>query len=118
MNIWGHKMKLKKRILISVIFILFITGCTTTSQRVSSKKYVPTKSENIVVLYKNPIRECEIIGYVRALQKTIWEKNDSLLQRCCEEAAKFGADGIIITNIGNESSLPGISVNAKAIKWK
>lgn len=71
-----------------------------------------------MVLYKDPIRDHEIIAYVRALQKTIWEEYDSLIQRCREEAAKFGADAIIIINIGNESSLPGISVKAKAIKWK
>ena len=110
--------KFTQHILILIIFALFCAGCATTTQQVSSKIYPSTKPENIIVLYKNPTRDYEIISYVRALQKTIWEENDSLIQRCREEAAKSGADAIIITDIGNESSLPGVSVRAKAIKWK
>lgn len=117
MKIGYPKIKTKV-LLISFLFIQLVVGCATTSQKISSIEYVPTKPVDIVVLYKEPVREYEIIGYVRALQKTIWEKTDSLLQRCREEAAKFGADAIIVTNIGNESSMPGMSVNAKAIKWK
>lgn len=107
--------------IVSSIFILIFqltVGCATTSQMISPTKYEPTDPGNITVLYEEPAWDYETIGYVRALQKTIWEKTDSLIGRCREEAAKFGADAIVVTNIGQETSLPGISARAKAIKRK
>ena len=92
---------------IGILLILKLTGCATGSVLVTGNKR-PAIDVSLVVIYRSPPTSTfESIGIVRAEAEgwTQQEGIDMALQELKAQAAKVGANGIILTNIGQKSEV-------------
>ncbi|MGA2749578.1 MAG: hypothetical protein ABSG59_12440 [Verrucomicrobiota bacterium] len=98
---------------------LVIFGCTTVTQ-VSDKKYPPTDPAKIEVLYEQPQRAHEVIALINysGSKGLLGQDPKWMVQHCKEEAAKIGADAVILDDLAASGSFRRSSASAKAIKWK
>lgn len=109
---------MKKSALILLV-TLALFGCTTVT-RVSVKTYPPTDPARIEVLYEQPQRPHEVIALIdySGHKGLLGEDPKWMVQHCKEEAAKIGADAIILDELAASGSFRRAGASAKAIKWK
>ncbi len=96
---------MKKSILLATIF--FLVGCAASSSILVGKSRPPISSE-AVKLYIKPPSKYEEIAILDSSSKSSWAvtdqgKMDVAIQRLKEEAAKVGANGILINGTGDGS---------------
>lgn len=83
-----------------------LTACASGSHVLTGSKYPATNSSQVAVYSSAPRQPYEVIGEVNAsssLGFTQQGRLDSALETLREEAAKLGANGIIVPNAANGS---------------
>ena len=94
------------RLTLCCILLLLAAGCSTSSSVVVGKTR-PAISPEMVKVYNTPPAEYEEVAIVDANSKQSMEfseqgKMDAAIARLKEEAAKVGANGILINTIGDK----------------
>lgn len=94
---------MKKSIVLATIF--FLVGCAASSSILIGKSRPPISPE-VVKLYIKPPSKYEEIAILDSSSKSSWAvtdqgKMDVAIQRLKEEAAKVGANGILINATGD-----------------
>ena len=96
---------------IAILPILLITSCASGSYILTGEKLTPIKSE-AVKLYTSAPQQYETIGIVNASSDSGWTQQgdmDYAISELKKQAAKLGANGIILGNVG-ESTSPSAGV--------
>lgn len=96
-------------LLFSVLALALLTGCATGTHIITGTKRPPLKPEQ-VVLYQTPPAKFEIVGIVNSTSPGRFQRNmDAAVDKLKKQAAKIGANGIIIgfANQGSESVSAG-----------
>lgn len=89
----------------SFALLLTLFGCATGSSIVTGKVR-PAISPNEVKLYLDPPSKYETIGVVEASSDVEFSSQaaqDRAIQELKTQAAKIGANGVLISNTGNKS---------------
>ncbi|MBW8824182.1 MAG: hypothetical protein JF567_08155 [Xanthomonadales bacterium] len=98
-----------------LILALGLAGCATSSHVLTGTAR-PAISPDQVKLYSAPpggrYEQIAVIDAIssQSLAVTSQQKSDKVVARLKEEAAKLGANGIILQGIANETSGGGVSV--------
>jgi hypothetical protein len=106
-----------------IVLLLFsafvLCGCTTVTQ-VSDKKYPPTDPTKVEVLYEQPQRPHDVIGLIdySGSKGLLGQDPKWMVQHCKEQAAKIGADAVLLDEVAASGSFRRAHASAKAIKWK
>lgn len=91
---------------IAILAILFITSCASGSYILTGEKRPPIKPE-AVKLYTSPPQEYETIAIVNASSDSGWTQQgdmDYAVAELKKQAARLGANGIILGNVGESTS--------------
>ena len=96
-----------KKIMSLLTFILLL-GCASSSSILIGKARLPISPDD-VKLYIKPPSKYDEIAILGSSSRSSWAVTDQgkmnvAIQRLKEEAAKIGANGILINGTGNESS--------------
>jgi len=94
------------RFSVLVALLLIIIGCATGSHIVTGEVR-PAIDPNEVKLYLEPPQKYETIGIVEAssdVELSAQAAQDRAIQELKSQAAKIGADGVLITHTGEKSS--------------
>jgi hypothetical protein len=86
-------------------FVLLLTGCASSAVLIGKAR--PAISPEQVKLYLRPPKKFEEIALLESSSRNSWAitsqgKMDTVIQRLKEEAAKLGANGILIQGTGSE----------------
>ena len=102
-------------------YFLILVGCATGSHIITGEVR-PAIEPNEVKLYLDPPSEYETIGIVEAssdVELSSQAMQDRAIQELKSQAAQIGANGVLITNTGNESKVSGdYSYEAKTARGK
>lgn len=93
------------KITILIVCLLTLVSCATGSSIVTGKVR-PAIDPNDVKLYLEPPLEYETIGIVEASSEVEFSSQaaqDRAIQELKSQAAKIGANGVLITNTGDKS---------------
>lgn len=98
----------KSRILLSLLLPLILTGCASASGTylITGTQREAIGAESVVIYTEFPV-QYETIGIVTASSDAGWTEQDSLNYAVAElknQAAKIGANGVVIENMGETSS--------------
>ena len=101
-------MKINKKISATALTLLAfsIAGCATGSS-VSIGKTRPAVQVESVKVYIEPPKKFEVIGIVESASKgggSNQAKTNRAIERLKQEAAKIGANGVMLGGIGSESA--------------
>lgn len=95
-----------KKILLLIITYIFLASCASGSYILTGEKRNPIKPE-LVKLYVKPPQKYDIIGIVNASSDSGWTTQgdmDYAVSELKSQAARLGANGIIITDKSEISS--------------
>lgn len=86
-------------------FVLLLTGCASSAVLIGKAR--PEISPEQVKLYLRPPNKFEEIALLESSSRNSWAitsqgKMDAVIQRLKKEAAKLGANGILIQGTGSE----------------
>jgi hypothetical protein len=102
--------------LIAVLFAAsFIAACTST-QRVSDRRYPPVSVGSVKVLYQEPKQAYEVIALLNR-RSGVEHPVTGDVSGLREEAARLGADALIITEAHGMTFFSYAEASGKAIKW-
>ena len=96
-------------IFISILFLLgLLISCATASGTalVTGKQRTATNPTNVVV-YTEPPKNYEVIGIVTASSDSGWTDQEDLeyaMEELKKQAAKIGANGVILESVGTSNS--------------
>ncbi len=98
--------KMKK--IMSLLTFILLLGCASSSSILIGKARLPISPDD-VKLYIKPPSKYDEIAILDSSSRSSWAVTDQgkmnvAIQRLKEEAAKIGANGILINGTGNESS--------------
>ena len=99
------EMKIKKA-WIALITTLLLSSCASGSYILTGEKHTPIKPES-VKLYTSPPQEYELIAIVNASSDSGWTQQGDMDYAVAElknQAAKLGANGIILNTVGESTS--------------
>lgn len=85
-----------KKITACYLVAMLLVGCATGSALVTGEGRTPTDPSQ-VKLYLQPPGNYEPVGIVTASSEVGWTKQDLALQELRQQAAKIGANGILLT---------------------
>lgn len=92
----------------AILFMVLLISCETASgTNVVTGKQRPATNPNDVVLYSEPPANYEVIGVVTASSDSGWTEQEDLNYAIAElkkQAAKIGANGVILENISTSES--------------
>ena len=97
------------RVFNTIIVILFFTvlfGCSTGSSIITGTKR-PSIDLNEVKIYLDPPSQFEAIGIVEAASDVEFSRQaeqDRVINELKNQAAKLGANGVLLTNTGSQTS--------------
>ena len=86
--------------------VLILTACASGSSIVTGKTRTPIDPSQ-VTLYLEPPEKYEVIGIVKASSDSGWTEQDSqdyAVEELKNQAAKLGANGVILTTAGENTS--------------
>lgn len=98
-----------KKVCILMLLPIFLFGCATGSSIITGTVR-PAIDPELVILYLEPPENFEIIGLVEAASDVEFSRQmaqDRTIQRLKVEAAKIGANVVLLSNVG--SGISGIS---------
>ena len=104
--------------LTSFLVTLALSGCVTSGgNRVPGTSYAPTSPEKVVLLYQQPKRPYQVVGFV-SVERAVAGKDLVIERKFRTVAATMGADAVLIEMLP-KASLVGAPVQgkAKAIRW-
>ena len=92
-----------------VVAILVVTGACTTSHVMIGKARPPISPEQVVIYTRPPEMPYEEIARIETSSQgsfsfTAQGKTDAVIRRLKEEAAKLGANGVLLEGIGDQAS--------------
>jgi hypothetical protein len=98
-----------KRLLFFVMGVLCLAGCSTTSHVMIGKARPPIPPDSVQIYARPPGPHYEEIAQLDASSQgsfsfTAQAKTDAVITRLKAEAAKLGANGVILQAIGDQSS--------------
>ena len=94
------------KITVISLLILFIAGCASGSAIVTGTKRSPIDTSQ-VKLYLKPPSKYEVIAIVNASSDSGWTEQgsqDYAVEELKNQAAKLGANGILLTTTGEKTS--------------
>jgi hypothetical protein len=103
--------------------VLAITACASGSSVVTGTTRAPIASEQ-VRLYLEPPADFEVIGLVNASSDAGWNEQGSMdyaIEELKRQAAKLGANGVLIVSSGDTTTAVGryaIPVTAKTVQGR
>jgi len=92
--------------IIAILFIAVLVGCATGSSIITGTKR-PAISPSEVKIYIDPPTQYETIGIVEASSDVEFSRQsaqDRVINELKSRAAKVGANGVLLTNTGSQSS--------------
>lgn len=95
-----------KRIYIIFIAIFLLSSCASGSYILTGQKRDPI-NPSLVKLYTSPPKIYEVIGIINASSDSGWTQQgdmDYAVSELKEQAAKLGANGILLTGTGESTS--------------
>jgi uncharacterized protein YbjQ (UPF0145 family) len=95
--------------------LIFLTGCATCTHHITGRER-PAVSPEAVYVYPVMPRHAEMIASISASSYagiTLKQANDDALNHLKAEAAKLGANGIVLRGT-NDAELAGANVRASA----
>ena len=99
-------MKTIFHLILTVLFLLFVFSCASGTALVTGTKR-PATTPDAVVVYTEAPEKYEVIGIVTASSDAGWTAQGSLDYAIAElkkQAAKIGANGIILESVGTSNS--------------
>ncbi|MDE5899416.1 MAG: DUF4156 domain-containing protein [Treponemataceae bacterium] len=96
----------KFRIILSLFIPLMLIGCASGTYLITGTQREAIGAESVVIYTEFPA-QYETIGIVTASSDAGWTEQDSLNYAVAElknQAAKIGANGVVIENMGETSS--------------
>lgn len=92
--------------LATAVCVTILTGCASSAVVVGQVR--PAISPTQVKLYLNPPKKFEQVALLESSSKASWAvsdqgKTDVVIQRLKEEAAKIGANGLLLSGLGNQA---------------
>ena len=89
----------------SAVFVFLLTACASSAVLIGKAR--PAISPEQVKLYLRPPKKFEEIAILESSSRNSWAitsqgKMDTVIQRLKEEAAKLGANGILLQGTGSE----------------
>ena len=99
-------MKVPNNTIALYLLVLFVAGCASGSTIVTGAKRPPI-DPNQVKLYLQPPSNYEVIGIVNASSDAGWTEQgsqDYAVQELKNQAAKLGANGVLLTTTGEKTS--------------
>jgi PBP1b-binding outer membrane lipoprotein LpoB len=106
-----------KHLVLVVISALLLNGCSA-SVVIVGPTGPSANVEEIEVLYQEPDRKHQTIAIINHMAQTRLSSLDSVLYTCKKEAAKVGADALVVRNMkGAWTGMGGASVDARAVRW-
>ena len=108
-------MKVKFRVFVLIILPFIIVACASGSAIVTGIKRNPITPDQVKIYLESP-SDYEIIGIVNASSDAGWTEQGSMdyaLEELKKQAAKLGANGVILEHSGekNTSTVGGFSNN-------
>lgn len=96
------------RIIVALVSLGLLVGCAASSHIVTGKTRPPIDPSH-VRLYNHPPAKYEEIAIVEASSRNSWAisdqgKIDAVVARLKAEAAKLGANGVLLQTTGSEST--------------
>ncbi len=91
--------------IVALSFLVFLFGCATGSSIVTGKAR-PAISHSEVKIYLDPPSQYETIGIVEASSEVEFSSQaaqDRAINELKEQAAKIGANGVLLLNTGDKS---------------
>ena len=95
-----------KHIYIMFVAIFLLSSCASGSYILTGQKRDPINSL-LVKLYTAPPKKYEVIGIVNASSSSGWTQQgdmDYAVSELKEQAAKIGANGVLLTSTGESTS--------------
>jgi hypothetical protein len=103
---------------IFVLLVVAITGCVMSDVRkVPGVNYDKTDPKNVELLYQMPKRDFEVIGFV-SMTAGAGVHQPRVEQEFRDQAAKLGADAVIIDALPAPGSINAVEGKGRAIRWK
>ena len=90
-----------------ILCLLTLTGCATGSSTVTGNARTAI-DPNVVILYLDPPQEYETIGIVESssdVELSSQAARDRTIEELKVQAAKIGANGVLITGTSSEGSI-------------
>ena len=101
---------------ITLAFLVFITGCTTGSHKVTGTLREPVPPE-AVRIYPSMPPHAQVVGLLSADSfggATLQDASQDALQKLRNEAGRLGANGIVM-GAADDTPLAGAKLKAQAI---
>lgn len=127
-NRGGKKMKQYSKIILCCLLASFLVGCATGSVILTGTARTATDPESVKLYLQEP-KKYDVLGIVEASSDSGWTdqgSQDYAVAELRKQAAKIGANGVLLTNTGTQTStVVGTSgngviwaapVNAKVVK--
>ena len=105
------------RSILWVVIAVSLSGCAGSAVQVSTHKYPPTKPDSIQVLYQEPSKPYEVVALVDQQGSGFDFSANDTIPGLKEQAAKVGADAVIITSAKPMKVYEYAHTSGKAIKW-
>jgi hypothetical protein len=104
--------------LTSFLIMLAFTGCVVSGgNRVPGTSYAATSPEKVALLYQEPKRPYEVVGFV-AVDRAIAGKDSVIERKFRTVAATMGADAVLIEMLPKASYFGApVQGKARAIRW-
>lgn len=93
--------------LFAIAIIIIVASCATGTALVTGIQRPATNPENVIIYTEIPSCKYETIGIVTASSDAGWTEQDDLNYAVAElkrQAAKIGANGVILDNISTSNS--------------
>lgn len=112
-----------------VVILLVLGACASGSTIVTGTVRVPTTPEQVTI-YLEPPAEFDVLGLVNASSDAGWTEQGSVdyaIQELKEQAAKIGANGVLLVSSGEKtrttvmalgSALYPVPVTAKTVQGR
>lgn len=95
-----------------VVFSLVLQGCASGSYQLTGEKRPAIKADQVTVFKEKPSFDYEVLGTVQSSSENGFSadsRKEKAINELKEQAAKIGANGVIITSI-TQSSFRGTGV--------
>jgi hypothetical protein len=104
--------------LTSFLITLALTGCVVSGgNRVPGTSYAATSPKKIALLYQEPKRPYEVVGFV-SVARALADKDSVIERKFRTVAATMGADAVLIEMLPKASYFGApVQGKAKAIRW-
>lgn len=97
---------LTSKVLLPLLVVLMLVGCASGSTIVTGTPRAPIAPERVRI-YLDPPESSEVIGLVSASSDAGWTEQGSVdhaIQELKKQAAKVGANGVLLVSTGEKTS--------------